>query len=174
MLKEEFKTNRMFQPVNGRMLIKVVTKDFPTMNLVAGSKPTVATDVRMYIAGTSIKGYMLNQEVLVEPREIINTENKIFDDTNEHSYFKVQKTLKSLKSSEYTKFLKNNPRVELNEYVIVFVNSIIAIVNRDSNNNVEVSHNDINISNTNNIGITNSDDCKTDATNNINTNIISN
>ncbi len=130
MLKEEFKTTTIYQPVNGRMLIKVVTNDFPTMNLVSGSKPNRIGDIKMFIAGTSVSGYELNQEVLVDPAIISDSSNKIFDNDNEFSYTNIKAHINGLKRSEYEKFVKTNPRVTIVEYVMVHYASIIAIVNR--------------------------------------------
>ena len=127
-VKEEFKTNRKYQPVNGRMLIKVVTDDFPTMNIMTGAKPNTLGAIKMFIAGTSIAGYKLGDEVLVEPREIANPDNKIFDDDNPNGYANIKEHIKSLKKSEYDEFVKQNPRVSITEYVIIYHNFIIAKV----------------------------------------------
>jgi len=127
-VKEEFKTETKYQPVNGRMLIKVVTEDFPTMNIMTGAKPNTMGSIKMFIAGTSISGYNLGDEVLVEPREIANPDNKIFDDDNERSYSSIKAHINSLKKSEYDEFVKKNPRLSIVEYVIIHNNFIIAKV----------------------------------------------
>lgn len=122
--KENLKTDCNIQPVNNRLLLKIVTNNYPTMYAISGKKPDESIDYKAYISGTSNPNYKLGEEVLIDNQTSMS--NKVIVKDNEQSITNVKLFLNSLDREECESYLKKKPRITLVEYVIIHEASIIA------------------------------------------------
>ena len=115
------------QPKNGNLLIKKVIKDYPVIAINNNKEPDSLGDVNYYVAGFSVSGYKLHEEVVVDINQF-NNSARIQIPNNEQSYLKLQTAYKSLDREDFQKLVRDKLRITVIEYYIVHYGTILGVI----------------------------------------------
>jgi len=125
----ESKSETKIKPVNGKLLIKGIVTGLSTNIFVNKSSVATSDSRKYYIAGTSVEGFNIGDEVIFSDN-IFNS-NIINDPNNPDSYEKYSKNFKELeKIDDRMKLSKDMPKVNIVEYAIIHSNMIDAIITK--------------------------------------------
>jgi len=119
-------TNCNIQPREHRILLKIITENYPTIYAVTGKQPDSETTYKSFVAGTTEPDINIGDQVIIDASTIMT--NRVAVDGNSKSMDKIVSFIKSLDKKEYEDYIKLNPRTTIIQYVIVRSADVIGIV----------------------------------------------
>lgn len=125
-------SNTKVIPLNGVILIKAVfnMSSFKVYNWGTAnfSLKDGDAEAKFYIDGTSIEALPLGVRVILENRIIDDPEIRISDADNKKSIRAIKAAMLELNNIEREQFHKDNPNVELHEYLLVMFHNVKAMI----------------------------------------------
>jgi len=133
-MKEHLETTTSIQPRNNNVLVKIVTRGYPVVNVMSGSKAEKFDGAELYVAGTSVEDFKIGDRILLPAFVLQDTNNVVYDGDNKNSFPEIQSLIKSLTPNEYQSLIKKLSKVDIVSYIIVNANTITAVVDKNKNN----------------------------------------
>ncbi len=120
------KSNTKIIPLNGNILLKVVTRVSSIVLNKSLDKPLDFQSALFYVDGTSHDSIPINARVLLNSRIINDYELRIDYPSNTQSKAYIHNMLSTETNEVRTKYIKDNPKTVLIEYMLVAWTDIIA------------------------------------------------